>query len=65
MKITKLFIVILSGLILTAFLSGCNTMKGMGEDISAGGKALTRAASHHSDHQKAASNKQKSSSTEK
>lgn len=29
---------------LASLLSGCNTVKGFGQDVSAGGKALTKAA---------------------
>jgi entericidin B len=31
----------------TALMAGCNTMHGLGEDISSGGKALSGAAKRH------------------
>jgi predicted small secreted protein len=42
-KITVLRVVLL-GLVISAALSGCNTVAGAGKDISAGGHALTKAA---------------------
>jgi predicted small secreted protein len=43
---TKLKIVVsVVALISVLFLSGCNTVHGAGEDISAGGQSIERAAS--------------------
>lgn len=39
-KLTALFL-------MAALLAACNTMEGMGQDISAGGNALSRSASQH------------------
>ena len=42
---TKLKIVVISvALISTLLLSGCNTVHGAGQDISAGGQSIERAA---------------------
>jgi predicted small secreted protein len=41
MKFIDKFALVLLGMI---FIAGCHTVKGAGEDISAGGKALSNAA---------------------
>ncbi|MBV53562.1 MAG: hypothetical protein CL816_05810 [Coxiellaceae bacterium] len=40
---TRIITLILAG-ILTLSLVGCNTISGLGQDVSAGGKALTKSA---------------------
>ncbi|PAU75024.1 entericidin A/B family lipoprotein [Halomonas salipaludis] len=40
----RLSAAILLSLFTLALLSGCNTMRGAGEDISAGGEAIQRSA---------------------
>lgn len=40
-RLTTLFLTLL---VFAALLSGCNTVRGAGEDISAGGSAIQRAA---------------------
>ncbi|EIC84602.1 entericidin A/B family lipoprotein [Serratia sp. M24T3] len=40
----KSILAIISVLLLASLLSGCNTFRGMGEDISSGGRAISRAA---------------------
>lgn len=48
MKIIKILF-ILSVLSLTTILTACNTMQGAGEDLQAGGHALSKAASDAKD----------------
>lgn len=42
----KKAIMLLGTLLVALSLSGCNTIKGMGEDVSAGGKAMSKSAEH-------------------
>lgn len=44
MKRTAVFLTILLGL---SLLGGCNTMRGMGEDIEQGGEAIQRESSSY------------------
>ncbi|PIJ52107.1 ECN family pore-forming entericidin [Erwinia sp. OLTSP20] len=40
----KTVITLLSALVLSSVLSACNTTRGVGEDVEAGGKAIQRSA---------------------
>ena len=40
----KSIVAILSVLVLSSVLTGCNTTRGVGEDVQAGGKAIQRSA---------------------
>lgn len=40
----KMISILLSCIVFALVISGCHTMQGLGEDISSGGKALSRAA---------------------
>lgn len=40
----KSILAIVSVVLLSSLLSGCNTFRGIGEDISSGGHAISRAA---------------------
>lgn len=44
MTMKRLSAVILLSLFTLSLLSGCNTMRGAGEDIEAGGEAIQRSA---------------------
>ncbi len=37
--------IVVTGLLCITLLAGCNTVKGVGQDVSSGGHALQRAAS--------------------
>jgi entericidin B len=41
----KMLIAVSALAVISAVLAGCNTVKGAGEDIQAGGSAIARAAS--------------------
>jgi predicted small secreted protein len=43
-RISKFVLVLVGAVFATVLIAGCNTMQGMGEDISAGGKALSSSA---------------------
>lgn len=40
----KSIVAIFSVLVLSSVLAGCNTTRGVGEDVSAGGQAIQRSA---------------------
>ncbi|CAK9886188.1 MAG: hypothetical protein XXXJIFNMEKO3_02615 [Candidatus Erwinia impunctatus] len=42
--IKRMVITVLSVLMISSALTACNTVRGVGEDISAGGKAIQRSA---------------------
>lgn len=44
MKKTVVLAVLVVGVLFVAFLTGCNTVKGVGEDIGAGGNAIERSS---------------------
>ena len=44
MTMKRLLAVLLLSLFTLSLLSGCNTMRGAGEDIEAGGEAIQRSA---------------------
>lgn len=43
----KSVLMVLAGLACICALTACNTMKGVGQDLSVGGKAITKSADKH------------------
>ena len=44
MKKTVVLAVLVIGVLFVAFLAGCNTVKGVGKDIGAGGNAIEKSS---------------------